>query len=54
MAAVLGGDEEEKDLLTCGICMEYYDTNNHIPKLLECFHSCCIACMKVKAKFSKK
>jgi hypothetical protein len=47
MASKSGNDEDEKDFLVCGICMDYYDDGVRTPKILECFHSCCITCLKV-------
>ncbi|KAK4026562.1 hypothetical protein OUZ56_015566 [Daphnia magna] len=49
MACKSSSDEEEKDFLVCGICMEYYDTDDRTPKILECFHSCCVTCLKLQA-----
>lgn len=47
MASKSGNNEDEKDFLVCGICMDYYDDGVRTPKILECFHSCCITCLKV-------
>ncbi|XP_046448266.1 uncharacterized protein LOC124197055 [Daphnia pulex] len=49
MASKSGNDEDEKDFLVCGICMDYYDDGVRTPKILECFHSCCITCLKLQA-----
>jgi hypothetical protein len=33
------------ELLTCSICEERYDENDHLPKFLACFHTFCVECM---------
>ena len=33
------------DRVSCGICMEQYDYNDHKPKLLPCEHTFCEACL---------
>ncbi len=37
---------EEDDTLHCGVCFEEYDEKNHIPKILNCFHSICHPCLQ--------
>ena len=51
MASKSSNDEDDKDFLICGICMNYYDDGVHTPKILECFHSCCITCLKVTTSY---
>ena len=45
MAALVGEDE---DLRTCSICFNEYNEDAHKPKYLDCHHTFCIQCIKVK------
>lgn len=47
MASKLCTEEDDRESLVCGICLEYYNDDGHLPKFLMCFHSCCISCLKV-------
>ena len=35
------------DFVTCGVCMNEYDTENKKPKFLQCSHTICLQCLKV-------
>ena len=33
------------DRVSCGVCMEQYNNNTHVPKLLPCQHTFCQSCL---------
>ncbi len=33
------------DLTNCPVCLEKYDTDKHIPRILSCFHTLCQVCL---------
>ena len=35
------------DFVTCGVCLNEYDTENKKPKFLQCSHTLCLQCLKV-------
>jgi len=39
------GEDNIQDLLTCTVCFELYDDDEHQPKLLSCHHSLCKQCI---------
>ena len=45
MAATVG---EVEDLSTCSICFHEYDQDAHKPKYLNCHHTFCMGCIRVK------
>ena len=45
MAAASSGSSQMEDSLSCGICLEKYDTSDHLPKALPCLHTFCSSCM---------
>lgn len=42
------------DLLTCAICTEPYDDEEHLPKLLSCHHSFCQVCLVTLSSVGQK
>lgn len=40
-------EEEEDNLVTCGVCSCEYDANQRKPKFLPCAHTVCVLCLKV-------
>jgi len=39
--------DEAEDLLTCSVCFNSFDNDDHKPKYLSCHHTLCLACLKV-------
>ena len=45
-------DAELKNMLTCSICLEMFNSSWRTPKFLICFHSLCLTCLKVSVIIS--
>ncbi len=44
----VGNKKEEMSTLTqCGVCMERYDTERRMPRLMKCFHTVCQTCISL-------
>ena len=41
-------DAELNELVTCGVCLCEFDTDNRKPKFLPCSHTICFLCLKVR------
>ena len=39
--------DEEEDLITCGVCWNQFDGDVHKPKFLACHHTFCLQCLQV-------
>ena len=39
--------DEEADLITCGVCWNQFDDEVHKPKFLACHHTFCLQCLQV-------
>lgn len=39
--------DDAEDLLTCSVCFNSFDNDDHKPKFLSCHHTLCLACVKV-------
>ena len=39
--------DEAEYLLTCSVCFNSFDNDDHKPKYLSCHHTLCLACLKV-------
>jgi hypothetical protein len=42
------GAEETEDFHACTVCWMEYDAQQHLPKVLNCFHTICLRCAQVK------
>ncbi|KAF1749413.1 hypothetical protein GCK72_025881 [Caenorhabditis remanei] len=40
-----GSVQANRDALSCGICLENYDNDEKLPKVLNCGHTICLVCL---------
>ncbi|XP_018014546.1 uncharacterized protein LOC108671504 [Hyalella azteca] len=41
----MSGDDQHGCSLDCPVCMEAYNTDNHLPKMMSCLHTTCADCI---------
>ena len=42
---VSSGSRQIQDNLSCGVCLERFNSSNHLPKILSCEHTFCTSCI---------
>ena len=53
LSEMAAADFEIEDLITCSVCFLQYDETLRIPKDLQCFHTVCLQCLKVKLRLTR-
>ncbi|EFO99489.1 hypothetical protein CRE_22387 [Caenorhabditis remanei] len=43
--AQTGSVQTNRDAMSCGICLENYDNDEKLPKVLDCGHTICLVCL---------